>query len=269
MKRVFLAAALAASLICGGVRAADRQETKQEFVKRVYSSVVLLYAQDEQGGMKMRCTATAYRRKDEKDGTKKTRFVSAAHCVEGDTDEEQSKQRFFITLDAEGTKTFLPAILVKAGDKKKGDDFSIFEVEGDKFPVIPVGDNKSLTVGDQVVDVSSPFGLGKIYFEGYIGSLRIDRPPIEGGDIEWNNIMIVEIGAGPGSSGSAVVSVDQKAIIGFLVGAFNGNVGVITMPVDKFKAFEAAVDAGTYKKTSKQASVADFFDSMLGLRRRP
>lgn len=251
-----VAALLAASLFGTQARAA---ETKQEFVKRVYSSVVLLYAQDETGGMKMRCTATAYRRIDAKDGAKKTRFVSAAHCVEGNTDEEQARQKFFVTLDAEGAKTFLPAVLVKAGDKKKGDDFSIFEVEGDKIPVIPVGDDKPLAVGDQVVDVSSPFGLGKIYFEGYIGCLHIDRPPLDAGEVQWNDVMIAEIGGGPGSSGSSVVSVDQKAIIGFLVGSFNGNVGMIVVPVDKFKKFEAQVDAGTYKKTPPKEEASSFF----------
>lgn len=267
MKRVFLAAVLAL-LSCGGARA-DRQETKQEFVQRVYSSVVLLYGQTPDGGMKMRCTATAYKRV-EKDGVKKTRFVSAAHCVEGDTDEEQAKQKFFITADSDGAKTFVPAALVRAGDKKKGDDFSIFEVDGEKFSFIPVGDSKSLKIGDDIVDVSSPFGLGKIYFSGYIGSTHVDRPPLDAGDVEWNNVMIVEIGGGPGSSGSAIVSVEQKAIVAFVVGSFNGgNIGMIAIPVDKFKAFEAAVDAGTYKKTPKQVSVADFFGDMLGLRRRP
>lgn len=266
MKRVFLAVVLAL-LMCGVTRA-DRQETKQEFVQRVYSSVVLLYGQTEDGGMKMRCTATAYKH-TEKEGVKKTRFVSAAHCVDGDTDEEQARQKFFITTDSDGTKTFIPVMLVRAGDKKKGDDFSIFEVDGDKFSFVPVGDSKSLKIGDDVVDVSSPFGLGKIYFSGYIGSTHVDRPPLDAGDVEWSNVMIVEIGGGPGSSGSAIVSVEHKTIVAFVVGSFHdGNVGMIAIPVDKFKAFEAAVDAGTYKKTPKQMSIADFFGNMLGMKRR-
>jgi len=261
MKRVFLAAILAL-LMCGGARA-DREVTKKEFVQQVYNSVVLLYGQDETGGMKMRCTATAYR-VTEKDKVKKTRFVSAAHCVSGDTDEEQAQGKYFITLDSEGPKTFIPAVLVRAGDKKKGDDFSIFEVEGDKFPVVPVGDSKSLKIGDEVVDVSAPLGLGKIYFQGYIGNVHLDRPPLDAGEVVWSNVMIVEIGGGPGSSGSAVVSVEQKAIVAFVVGSFNGgNLGMIAVPVDKFKAFEAAVDAGTYKKTPKQVSLESFFGDIF------
>jgi hypothetical protein len=247
MKRVFLAAMLAL-LCCVGARA-DREVSRKEFVQQVYSSVVLLYSQDVSGGMTMHCTATAYRTK-EHDGKKFTRFVSAAHCVKGDTDEEQSHQAFFITLDSEGAKTFIPAKLVRAGDKKKGDDFAIFEVEGDKFPVVQLGDNKKLQIGDEVVDVSSPFGLGKMYYQGYISNTHVDRPPVDAGEVEWNNVMIVSIGGGPGSSGSAIVSVEQHAIVGFLVGQISGgNIGFIVVQVDKFKAFEEAVDKGTYKKT--------------------
>jgi hypothetical protein len=59
--------------------------------------------------------------------------------------------------------------------------------------------------------------------------------------------MLVVIGGGPGSSGSSVVSEDQKAIVGFLVGSFNaGQMGMICVPVDDFKTFETKVDAGTY-----------------------
>ncbi len=265
MRRVFLVAMLAL-LLCGGARAVDHQESKQEFVQRVYSSVVLLYGQTEDGGMRMHCTATAYKRV-EKDGVKKTRFVSAAHCVEGDSDEEQARGKYFITSDSLGDKTFIPAKLVRAGDKMKGDDFSIFEVEGDKFSVVSVGDSKVLKVSDEVVDVSSPLGLGKIYFSGYIGSTHIDRPPLDAGEVQWNNVMIVEIGGGPGSSGSAVVSVEQKAIVGFVVGQFKGgNLGMVVIPVDQFKVFESAVDAGTYKKTPKKVSPEDFIGEKLGVR---
>lgn len=226
-------------------------QSKPEFAQKVYNSVVLLYGQTEDGGMRMYCTATAYSTVQHNQVTY-TRFVSAAHCVEGDDDAEQKLQKFFITSDSEGAKTFIPAKLIESGDKKKGDDFSIFEVEGTQFPVIPLGDSSQIHMGDSVLDVSSPFGLGKIYYEGYIGNIHLDRPPLDAGDVQWTDLMIAEIGGGPGSSGSSVVSTDQHAIIGFLVGSFGeGNPGMIVVPVDKFKVFESAVDQGTYKKNKK------------------
>lgn len=230
---------------------ASQAQTKSEFAKKVYNSVVLLYSQTDDGGMKMRCTATSYKTVAHPDKTEYTRFVSAAHCVDGDRDEEQKLQKYFITADNEGEKVFLPAKLIEAGDKKRGDDFSIFEVIGTKFSTIPIGDSSKLYMGESLIGVSSPFGLGKLYYEGYMSNLHVDRPPMDAGEVQWTDVMIAQIGGGPGSSGSSVVSLDQHAIIGFIVGSFGqGNPGMILVPVDKFKAFESAVDAGKYKKLS-------------------
>lgn len=246
MKKIIVALVLSVLLFVGSVQAA---ETRPQFVQRVYNSVALLYKQTEDGGMKMACTATAYRKLEKDAGY---RFVSASHCVEGDTDVEQKAGKYFITFDMIGEKTFIPAKLVMAGDRKVGDDFSIFEVKtAQSIEVVGLGDNTKLAVGDAVVNVASPLGLGKMYFQGYMSNLLIDRPPMDAGEVQWSGVMLVVIGGGPGSSGSAIISEDQRAIIGFLVGTAGGgsNIGHICLPVSKFKTFEAAVDAGTYKKT--------------------
>lgn len=199
----------------------------------------------------MLCTATGYSATAPvKQGQKITyRFVSAAHCVEGDEDDEQKDIKFFITRD-DIEKVFSPAKLIQAGDKNHGDDFAIFEVTTDlKFETTPLGDDTKTVIGDSVLDVSAPDGLGKLYYFGYISAVRIERPKLEAQGVNWENPMIISIGGGPGSSGSAIVSLDQKAIIGFLVGSFNhGDPGFITIPVSQFKKFVAAVDAGKYKK---------------------
>lgn len=232
-----------------------QSDARQEYLNHVNSSVALLYSQDNNGGMAMLCTATAYKKIDKTDKQSAGyRFVSASHCVAGDTDDEQKNgTKYYISFDATGSKDFIPASVVAAGDRKKGDDFSIFFVASDKvIPVTPLGDESTLKVDDKVIDVAAPLGLGKQFFEGYISNLLLDRPQLEADGVNWRSVMLVKIGGGPGSSGSAVVSDDQKAIIGFLVGSFNqGDIGMIIMPVSKFKAFEKAVDNGTYKKEKK------------------
>jgi len=222
-------------------------QTRAQFVQKVYNSVALLYGQTEDGGMKMKCTATAYRKLD-KGGY---RFASASHCVDGDSDTKQKQGKYFVTFDDEGAKTFIPATLVEAGDRNVGDDFSIFEVKTDlAVSVTPIGDSDKIVTGDEVINVSSPLGLGKQYFQGYVSNALLDRPPLDAEEVQWTNIMMVYIGGGPGSSGSAVVSEKQQAIIGFVVGHFNsGNIGMICVPASKFLAFEKAVDNHTYKKT--------------------
>jgi hypothetical protein len=239
---------LALTLFASATHAQTPTAHKQ-FVQQVYNSVALLYGQDESGGMKMRCTTTAYEQLADKSGY---RFVTASHCVSGKTDKEQKAQKYYVTTDETDAKVFLSATLIEAGDKTVGDDFAIFEVKtAIVFSVTPVGDESSLILGDRVIDVASPLGLGKQYFEGYISSLKLDRPPLDAGEVQWSNVMLVEIGAAGGSSGSAIVSEDQHAIVGFLVGKTDTTIGAICIPVSKFKAFDAAVKAGKYHKSKK------------------
>jgi hypothetical protein len=222
------------------------QSVHAEFVKLVHGSVVMLYRQSESGDMKMTCTATAYR---EIPGG--YRLASASHCVEGKTQIARKQNKYFVTLDETGEKKFMPAKLIDAGNKQEGDDFSIFEVKtSTHIDVLPLGDSSNLVAGDQVVSVAAPLGLGKQYFVGYVTIPTLDRPSLDAEDVKWTDVIVIHIGSGPGSSGSAVVSEDQKAIVGFLVGHFGADVGAIVVPVKKFKAFEEAVDKGTYKHKS-------------------
>lgn len=221
------------------------QNSTASFAQKISDSVVLLYQQDQSGGMQMLCTATAYRKVEAG-----YRFVSASHCVDGKTETDQKSAKYFVTLDSDGAKTFIPASLVESGDKIKGDDFSIFLVKSDKeIPVVALGDDKKLSLGSPVVSIAAPLGLGKQYFQGYVSELKIDRPPLDAGEVKWHDAMLVDIGSGPGSSGFAIVSSDQHEIVGFLVGGTPANIGAIVIPVSQFKAFETAVDAGKYKKT--------------------
>lgn len=247
----FVTLALAALLLF----AAPIATAQKVDIKKLNDAVVLLYQQDVSGDQKMACTGTVYRKMD-----KGYRIASAAHCVEGDKDSQQKQLKFFVTLDTAGAKTFIPVKLVEAGDKTLGDDFSIFETTGtEEFAVIPLGDSDKLALGENVESIAAPFGLGKQYFRGYVSTGQMDRPPVEAGDsVRWHDIFLVEIGGGPGSSGSSIVSDNQGAIVGFLVGSIPGStVGKMILPVNQFKAFEAKVDAHTYKKTMHDKNESD------------
>ena len=150
-------------------------------------------------------------------------------------------------------------VLVLHDDKAVGDDFSLFEVTtAEHFEITPLGDSDKLVYGDTVIDVSGALGMGKQFFEGYVSETHLDRPPLNAGTVQWTDIMLIQIGGGPGSSGSAIVSVPQNAIVGFLVGSDGeGDIGKICVPVAKFAAFVKAVDAGTYKKTKKSDDNAE------------
>ena len=254
MKNILAVAALALTLlIAPQVRA---QGVSKPVISHLYDSVALLYTQNEAGDMRMACSVTAFAVVPPKESTtdlKVTyRFVSAAHCVGGDDDKQQKLAKFYISADTKGTKAYFPARLIEAGDKTQGDDFSLFEVTtADKFTITPLGDSSKLQMGDHVINVAGVLGMGKQYFEGYVSETHLDRPPLDAGEVIWTDVMLIQIGGGPGSSGSTIVSLDQNAIVGFLVGSAGADNGKICVPVDKFKAFIKAVDAGTYKKAKK------------------
>ncbi len=227
----------------------ENHRTGQDLIKYIYSATALLYQQSADGGMHMDCTATAFEKTE-----KGYLFATASHCV-GETDKdhervEVTKTRFYITFDEKEEKKFYPAQVIMAGYQPKGDDFSILSIEtGDIIPLVPLGDEKLEEAGSAVVNVASPNGLGKQAFHGYISSPFVDRPVIEE-DINWQGVMLLQIQSGPGSSGSAIISAKQEAVIGFLVGHFGENTFV--MPVSRFRAFRKAVEDGKYRYFKKE-----------------
>jgi S1-C subfamily serine protease len=222
-------------------------QSQAEFIDQVlYPATVLLYEQDEQGGMNMLCTATAIEKID-----KGYYFATASHCA---AEEDESKKEvraiktfFFITPDESGTKNFIKAEVVVCGYRHRGDDFCIFKVLTDKvFPVIGLGVDEVLHGGQDIFNVASPLGLGKQVFKGVVSSPKLDRPIVVE-DINWTNTMLVQLfGTNGGSSGSAIICANQRAICGFLVGTINGT-EVVAVPVSRFKAFRDLVNAKKYK----------------------
>lgn len=246
MRRAVVAA-LATLLMLTAPFAWAGQEKDQSFTELVKHATALLYAQDESGGLSMRCTATAFK----KDGDT-YRFVTAAHCV-GEDDSAKEKvakfntTAFYITFDGSDPKTFHRAKVEYVGYQHRGDDFSTFVVKSKlEWPVIDVGDEKKEAEGNPVINVASPLGLGLQVFRGAISKLELDRQIIQG-DINWSGVVLLQMpGTNGGSSGSAVISETQHAIVAFLVGTIGGTT-IAAIPASRFTAFEKASKAGTYR----------------------
>ena len=236
---------LAAILLCATSLFAQVSKEDVAYVNTVfYPATALLYSQDDSGEMQMHCTATAI----EKNKTGYL-FLTAAHC--GSVDDlskntvSPEQTFFFISPDENGSKSFLKAVPVGAGFRHKGDDFMLFQVDTDKsFPVIPLG--KDAVAMEQVVNVASPLGLGKQIFIGTVSAASLDRPVIED-DINWTGATLVELfGVDGGSSGSAMVCLDQKAICALIVGSIGGTT-MVSVPVSRLIKFREELNAGTYK----------------------
>lgn len=248
-----LIAALAfAAILSAPALAIDEKD--KAFVNEAKRAVGLLYSQDEQGGMRMLCTATAF----EQIKGEGYNFVTAAHCVgSDDVQKERSadpyKTSYFITFDETGVeKKFYPAKPAFVGYQSRGEDLAVFSVQTkETWPMVGLGDEKKIADGAPYWNIASPLGLGRQVFDGVVSSVYLDRPLIQG-DINWKGTLVLQqAGVNGGSSGSALVSKDQRAIIGFLVGAVGGST-IIAIPVSRFKDVYAAVAAGKYKYWSTQ-----------------
>lgn len=241
MKKIFLSVALLLAVTFPNVSA---NEEEQKYLKAVGA----LYAQDMSGGMRMRCTMTAF----EKVETGYL-FATASHCVGNDDVERErsatSAETFYMTFDEPRSisKVFHPAKLRWSGYQSRGEDLAVFFVASkDDWNTIPLGDEKTLLDGAEYVNIASPLGLGLQTFHGIISKIYLDRPVTQG-TINWRGTMVLQqAGVNGGSSGSAIISTEQNAIVGFLVGSIDGGT-IIAMPVSRFKAVDKAVKEKKYK----------------------
>lgn len=227
-----------------------------DFLKNVlFPATTILYSQDIEGGMKMRCTATAI----EKNATGYV-FVTAAHCSCEDNSEKRTVSAekdsfFYITEDANETKIFHRAVLQGCGYRTRGDDFALFQVDTKlSFPIVALGhDPKTL---DEIINVASPQGLGKQVFLGSVSAAKLERPAVDK-DINWSGAILLQMfGVNGGSSGSSFVCRDQQAICGFVVGGI-GDTTMVGMPVSRLIELRKELAAGTYKYWKPEVDAGD------------
>jgi hypothetical protein len=162
------------------------------------------------------------------------RLLTAGHCVQ----ETPAGLQFSVAEEIGGVRT--PITLVKAR-LEAPIDFAIFDLKTTKtYTVFPLGDESELQVGDNTINPNFALGIGKQLSPGVVSALPLvpseGCTPTEGcvGDF------MVQEYAGPGTSGSAVLSVKTHKVVGLLVWEFGqGNVGLGVEPISQFAAFMA------------------------------
>ncbi|MCI0542297.1 trypsin-like peptidase domain-containing protein [bacterium] len=228
------------------VRGDSRSPGEKEIIDTSFRATALLFLQENDGGMAMKCTATAFEKTNAV-----YRFWSAAHCIAQDDEEHEKVKientKIFLSFDETGTKMYIPAKILGVGYQHKGDDFAVLEVEvtdmrGLAPPVVPLAEN-SPQKDELLINIASPAGLGKLLFRGHVSLSSADRP-LKVNDINWEGSMLLQIPAGFGSSGSSVVSLWQGGILGVIVGIWEGN--IVAIPIEKFKKFWERIQSNTY-----------------------
>jgi Do/DeqQ family serine protease len=103
-------------------------------------------------------------------------------------------------------------------------DLAMVRIEADELHALPLADSSQLRVGDFVVAVGNPFGLGQTVTSGIVSALG--RAGFRG--LEFQNFIQTDASINPGNSGGALVNL-RGELVGINSAIFTpsgGNVGI-------------------------------------------
>ncbi len=103
-------------------------------------------------------------------------------------------------------------------------DLAVLKIELDRLPVIVLGNSDALQVGDQVLAIGNPFGVGQTVTSGIISALGRNQLGIN----TFENFIQTDAAINPGNSGGALVDVNGNlaGINTAIYSRSGGNMGI-------------------------------------------
>ncbi len=113
-------------------------------------------------------------------------------------------------------------------------DIALLQIEADGLAELPLGDSDKLRVGDFVVAIGNPFGLGQTVTYGIVSALGRTDLGIEG----YENFIQTDASINPGNSGGALVTTRGELVgINTAIMGVAGNIGIgFAIPSNMVKA---------------------------------
>jgi len=115
----------------------------------------------------------------------------------------------------------LPAKLIGTDPEA---DVAIVQIPADNLTMLPIADSRQLKVGDFVVAIGNPFGLGQTVTSGIVSALGRSGLGIEG----YEDFIQTDASINPGNSGGALVNL-RGELVGMntaILAPTGGNVGI-------------------------------------------
>lgn len=158
-------------------------------------------------------------------------FLTARHCV-ASVDTNKIYDGITVSFSANEGGPYYDAQPVALS---LSDDLALLYLrDGADIPEVKVKDERNLSGGSPIFNVSFPLGTGKILFHGeYIDSHFPVLPEEAEAYPQWSYAMPVNITVAPGSSGSGLFSQRQRALIGVTVGTFGEGGYNVAIPSDR------------------------------------
>jgi Do/DeqQ family serine protease len=113
-------------------------------------------------------------------------------------------------------------------------DLAVLKIELDRLPTIVLGKSDSLQVGDQVLAIGNPFGVGQTVTSGIVSALGRNQLGIN----TFENFIQTDAAINPGNSGGALVDTNGN-LLGINTAIYSrsgGSMGIgFAIPVDTAK----------------------------------
>lgn len=103
-------------------------------------------------------------------------------------------------------------------------DIALLRIDADRLTTLPFGESDKLRVGDSVVAIGNPFGLGQTVTSGIVSALGRSGINVEG----YEDFIQTDASINPGNSGGALITADGR-LVGIntaIIAPAGGNVGI-------------------------------------------
>lgn len=136
-------------------------------------------------------------------------------------------------------------------------DIAILAIDGRNLTQVELADSNTLEVGDFVVAIGNPFGLGQTVTTGIVSALGRTGLGIEG----YENFIQTDASINPGNSGGALVNLAGQ-LVGIntaIIAPAGGNVGIgFAIPVNMAKAsMQQILDSGEVRRGQIGVGIQD------------
>ncbi|WNO11417.1 DegQ family serine endoprotease [Teredinibacter sp. KSP-S5-2] len=136
-------------------------------------------------------------------------------------------------------------------------DIAILEINGEDLTQVSLANSDRLEVGDFVVAIGNPFGLGQTVTTGVVSALGRSGLGIEG----YENFIQTDASINPGNSGGALVNLKGE-LVGIntaIIAPSGGNVGIgFAIPINMAKAsMEQIIRHGEVKRGQIGVGIQD------------
>ncbi len=124
-------------------------------------------------------------------------YILTNNHVVGDVDK--------MTVELKDGRKFTNAKLIGTDPES---EVALIKIEGNDFPVLPMGDSGKIEIGDWVIAIGNPFGLNETVTVGVISAVGRSNMHIAA----YEDFIQTDAAINPGNSGGPLINLDGQAI---------------------------------------------------------